>query len=124
MAVVDVLEPVEVGDDDGERAAEPLEARELGGERLLALAAVRETGEAVDERLPLDDAVQARVVERHDRLRRERDGGHPVLVLEVVAEEQQRAEGRPRRRVSGTSILSAPSSGSPGLDELAARARR
>ena len=113
VAVVDVLEPVEVGDDERERPAEALEAGELGGKRLLALPAVRQTGEAVDERLPLDDAVQPRVVERHDRVRRERDGGHPVLVLEVVAEEQERAEGDVAGGQRNLDLVAAPSPGRP-----------
>ena len=94
VAVVDVLEPVEVGHDDSERAAEALDAGELVGERLLALTPVRKAGKAVDESLPLDDAVQAGVVQRHDRLGGKRHGRHPVLLLEVVAEQDQRSEVR------------------------------
>src|SRR5919201_256675 len=93
-AVVDVLEPVEVGNDERERPAESLQARELRGERLLALAPVREAGEAVDQRLTLHDPMQPGVVERNDGMRGKRDRRHAVLVLELVGEEQQRAEVR------------------------------
>ncbi len=48
---------------------------------LFALAAIRQPGEPVDERLPLDDAMQPSVVEGHDRVRGERYDGHPVLVV-------------------------------------------
>ena len=66
VAVVDVLEPVEVGDDDRERAAEAIDARQLIGERLLALPAVGEPRQPVHQRLALDDPVQPRVVECDD----------------------------------------------------------
>jgi len=55
MAVVDVLEPVEIGDDNCERAAETLDTGELVLQGLLALASIRETRETVDQRLPLHD---------------------------------------------------------------------
>src|SRR6266508_89374 len=120
VAVVDVLEPVEVRDHDGQRAAETLHACELGGEDLLALPAVRQPGEAVDERLPLDDAVQAGVVEGDGRMGCEGDRGHTILVLEVVPEEDERAEvglGSLERYLD--SVL-APV-WIPGRDQLAAR---
>ena len=68
VPIVDVLEPVEVGDDDGQVTAETLDPRELVCQRLLALTPVGETGEAVDQRLSLHDAVQACVVERDDSM--------------------------------------------------------
>ena len=83
--VVDRLEVVEVGEHERERRAEALGPRDLGGERVLALAPVRDAGEAVDERLPLDDAVQPRVLERDRGVRGERARGEPLLVVERVA---------------------------------------
>src|SRR6185437_9583791 len=80
------------GDDHGQGAAEALDARELVRERFLALTPVGEAGEAVDEGLPLDDPVEPDVVEGNDGVRREGGRGHPVLVGEIVAEEEQRAE--------------------------------
>ena len=68
VAVVDVLEPVEVGHDDCQGAAETLDTGELVFEGLLALAPVGETREAVDQRLPFHDSVQPCVVERHHRM--------------------------------------------------------
>src|SRR5829696_2788313 len=64
VAVVDVLEVVEVGEDEGEGAAAAVDAGELRRQRLLRRAAIREAGEPVDERLLLDHAVQPGVVER------------------------------------------------------------
>ena len=119
VAVVDVLEPVEVADDDGQRAAEALEACELRGQRVLALPPVRKAGETVDERLALDDPVQTRVLERDDRMRRERDRGHPVLVLEVVAEQQEGAERHVARGERNLDLVP-PFAGLAGLDQLAA----
>jgi hypothetical protein len=110
VAVVDVLEPVQVGDDHGQGAAEALDAGELVRERFLALAPVGQAGEAVDEGLPLDDPVQPDVVEGNDGVRREGGRGHPVLVGEIVAEEEKRAEVD-GSRTKGTSILSSPLSG-------------
>src|SRR5262249_59736288 len=78
-AVVDVLEPVQVGNHDREWAAETLEASEFRGEDLLALSAIREPRQTVDERLPLDDPVQSGVVEGDNRLRSERPRRHPVF---------------------------------------------
>ena len=88
-AVVDRLEVVHVGEDQADGAAEPLGARELGRQRLVRLPPVREPRETVDERLPLGVAVQARVLERDDRLARERGGCHPLLDVEVVAHQEQ-----------------------------------
>jgi len=68
VPVVDVLEPVEVGDDDGQVTTEALDPRELVCQRLLALTPVGETRELVDQRLSLHDAVQACVVERDDSM--------------------------------------------------------
>ena len=55
-------------------------------------AAVREPGEAVDQRLPLDDAVQPRVLERDDSLRGERRRGLDLVGVEDVGGEHERAE--------------------------------
>ncbi len=92
VRVVHVLEPVEVGEDDRERRLEALGARRLRVERVGGRAAVRETREPVDERLPLDHAVQASVLERDDRVRRERRRVHPLLLAERVAHELERPE--------------------------------
>src|SRR2546428_13698901 len=73
--VVDAFERVDVAEDEGERAAETLGAPQLVLERGLRVAAVREPGEPVDQRLLLDDGVQPRVVERNDGVCRERHGG-------------------------------------------------
>ena len=81
--------------------AEPLGARELGREHLVGVAAVREAGEPVDERLALDDPVQPRVLERDHRLLGERGAGHPLLGRRTA---RRRASGgrscadRPRAR--------------------------
>src|SRR6266508_4395751 len=69
-------------------------ANRRAGERALAGAAVRQPGEPVDERLLLDDPVQVRDVERHDRVRRERRGRHPVVVAEALSAEDEPAEVR------------------------------
>src|SRR2546421_2995265 len=49
-SVVHVLEAVEVGEHERDRAAEALGARHLRREHLLAVAPVGEAGQAVDER--------------------------------------------------------------------------
>src|SRR5207247_10618914 len=59
---------------------------------ILGLPPVGEAGEAVDERLPFDDRVQPRVVERHDRVRGERDRSHACVRVERVSDEDERAE--------------------------------
>ena len=56
-AVVHSLEVVEVGQHQRKRTAEALDAPELPGELVLTLPAVRQAGEPVDTRLPLDDPV-------------------------------------------------------------------
>ena len=131
VPVVDVLEPVEVSHHERQRAAESLDPRQLRCERFLALTAVGQAGQAVDEGLPLDDPVQAGVVERDDRVRGEGDGGHPVLVIEVVAEEQQRAEvrvTRGQRHLDFVGALVGPARlyelAARGHDHAALRARR
>ena len=60
--------------------------------RLLEPPPVREPGEAVEERLPLDDAVQPRVLERHDRLRGERRGGLDLVGVEGRRRDHERPE--------------------------------
>ena len=90
--VVDRLEVVEVGEDERRRSAHALGADELGLELVLAVAPVGEPGEAVDERLPLDDAVQAGVLERDGGLGGERPRGLLALVVEGRAVEDERAE--------------------------------
>src|SRR5438876_5626230 len=92
VPVVDVLEPIEVGDDDGQGPAEPLDPRELVFQRLLALAPVGETREAVDQCLSFDDSMQACVVERDHGMRSEGNGSHAVLLGELGAEEEERTE--------------------------------
>src|SRR3954469_1848019 len=63
VAVVHALEAVDVEEDERHLAAlRTCDARDLDRERLLGMAAVREPGETVDERLPLDDAVEPRVL--------------------------------------------------------------
>ena len=112
VAVVDALEVVEIGQDDRKRPAETLDARELGCELVLELAAVGEAGEPVDPSLALDDPVQARVVERDHGLRRERRQRHLVVRLELVAEDEQRAEvdpaGDQRRLDLGRALVRIP----------------
>src|SRR6266540_5379097 len=120
VAVVDVLEPVEVGDHNSKRSAEALDACELVGEGLLALASVGQARQAVDERLPLDDPVQSRVVERDHGMGCERDGGHPVLVPECVAEEHQRAKVERPSAERNFDPLGAPVR-IPRFDDLTAR---
>src|SRR5207237_3104232 len=67
-AVVDLLELVEVDEDQTDRAAEALDAADLPFERLLELAPVRKLREAVRHGLPLELAVEARVLESDRRL--------------------------------------------------------
>ena len=98
VVVVDGLEVVEVGEHEGQRRAEPLGAGDLRRQRVLALPPVRDAGEAVDERLPLDDAVQPRVLECDRGVRGERARSEPLLVVERVARDRQRAERRARGR--------------------------
>ena len=82
MDVVDLFEVVEVGEDERERGAEPLGAGDLGGERFLAVASVRDAGQPIDERLPLDDPVQPRVLQRDRCVRRQRVRRHRLLDVE------------------------------------------
>jgi hypothetical protein len=70
-AVVDGLEVVDVGEDQADRAAQPLRAGDLARERLVGLAPVRQPGEPVDERLALDHPVEPRVLEGDDGLSRQ-----------------------------------------------------
>src|SRR5437899_2557282 len=58
IAVVDILEPIEVRDHDREGSAETVDAGKLVREGLLALPAIRQTGQAVHQSLSLDDPVQ------------------------------------------------------------------
>src|SRR6185437_1628462 len=82
VAVVDPLEVVEVGEDERERLSEALGARELGRELVVAVAAVREAREPVHERLPLDDPVQSRILERDHGVTDERNRRLALLVRE------------------------------------------
>src|SRR5262249_11776414 len=86
------LEAVEVGQDEAEPAAEPLDAGELGRENGLAVATVDEPGQAVDSRLVLHDAVQARVLERDQCLSCQRLGGLLFFAREPGAGEREDAE--------------------------------
>ena len=120
-AVVDRLEAVEVGEHEGDRAAEALGAQQLAGERLLAVAAVGEAGEHVDERLAGDDPVQARVLERDRRVGDERRGRAPLLDREAAARERERAEALAAGRERELEAL-APVGERSRLDDLAAEA--
>ncbi len=91
--VVHDLEVVEVGEHESELEVVARRARELPVERRLALAAVGEPGEAVDERLLLDDAVQPQVVERHGGLVPERVRREDVVGAEAGPQEPEHAEG-------------------------------
>src|SRR3954454_23293019 len=71
VGVVHALEVVEIGNHDAYLVVDPRGASELRSEGLLEPPPIRQPGEAVEERLALDDAVQPRVFERHDRLGRE-----------------------------------------------------
>ena len=118
--VVDGLEVVEVGEDERERRAEP--ARRARSPRESASsqpAPVRDAGEPVDERLPLDDPVQPRVLERDRRVRRERRRGQPLLLVEDVADEVERPERRPADRERKLEPL-AVGVRIAGLDDVAA----
>src|SRR6266487_3465793 len=92
VAVVDVLEPIEVSDDDGQGPAETLDAGELVFQGLLTLAPVGQTRKAVDESLSFHDAMEACVVERDHGMRGKRNRGHAVLIGELGPEENQRPE--------------------------------
>src|SRR5687768_16885157 len=85
VAVVDLLEVVEVGEHEGERVAEPLGAAHLDGERLGEAAAVGELGELVGDRLALDGPVEPLVLERDRGLRRQPVGELLGLVVEGAA---------------------------------------
>src|SRR2546421_9114869 len=91
-SVVHVLEAVEIGEHERDRAAEALGTRHLRREHLLAVAPVGEARQAVDERLALDDPVQALVVERDHRMGGEGHRRHALVVAEAVAEDRQRAK--------------------------------
>src|SRR4051794_25385653 len=67
-AVVDVLEPVEVGEDEAEVAAEARRPGDLRVERLLEETAIRKLRQRIDERLLLHDPVQLGVLERDRRV--------------------------------------------------------
>src|SRR5262249_31996796 len=69
--VVDRLEALEAGEHEAYTAAEALRARDLFLEALLERAPVREPGQRIDERLPLDDVVKAGIVECNRGLRSE-----------------------------------------------------
>ena len=120
VAVVHALEVVEIGEDEGERAAEALGAGQLRVQRVLRVPAVGEPCQAVHERLPLDDAVQARVLEGDDGVAGEQRRRLDVLDAEVGTREHERAEavlpGRERELEalrSGVRVA--------GLDDLARR---
>src|SRR5207245_4514027 len=68
VAVVDVLEAVEIAECDADLAAEAADPRQLEAERVLEPAPVRKPGQAVDERLLLDETVELGVVESDHRL--------------------------------------------------------
>ena len=57
-------------------------------ERVFASAPVRDSRQPVDERLPLDDRVQPRVLERDGGVRCERRRRHPVLRVEGADEDE------------------------------------
>ena len=95
VAVVHGLEVVEVGEHEREGGVEPLRTGDLRAERVVAVASVREPGEAVDEGLTLDDAMQARVLESDRGMRRQRDGVQSLLGVEGRTDEEERAERRP-----------------------------
>src|SRR5712691_13137589 len=96
-AVVHGLEGIEVAEHEREWPAEASGALEFRLERRLRVAAVREAGETVDQRLLLDDPVQTRVVECDHGVRRKRDGGDAVLVVELRADQHDPSEARPTR---------------------------
>ena len=118
-AVVDRLEAVEVRENEGDRAAEALGAKELAGEGVLALAAVREAREHVDEGLARDDPVQPRVFERNRGMRDQRRGDAALLETEIAARERERPEAlapRGQRQLEALATVG----DRPGLDDLAA----
>ena len=82
VTVVHLLEVVEVGQDQRQASTEALRAGDLGLERLLEVAPVGKLGQAVRVRLPLDQAMEARVLEGDRGL-----GAEPVRELAgVIAE--------------------------------------
>ena len=85
VAVVHLLEVVEVGEDEGKRAAEALGAADLAGETLLEVTPVGEVGEAVRAGLTLDEAVKANVLECDGGLRAEPECQLARLVAEVCS---------------------------------------
>ena len=97
VAVVDALEVVEVGDHEADVAAESRRASQLEAERVLEAPPVRETGEAVDESLVLDEAMQLRVVECDDRLGGERTRNLDLGDVERPGDDHEMAEVRRAR---------------------------
>jgi len=87
--VVDVLEVVEVGEDQGEPVPEPLCTRELRVERLAEGTAIREARQLVGHGLTLDDPVQPRVVERDRGLGNERMSERDRPVVEPGRQRMQ-----------------------------------
>ena len=111
VAVVDLLEVVQVDDHERARMPTPRRPLELDLERALEAAPVRDTGERIDHRLLGDegDAVQAAQQRARERGRKEADREQrderrelePSLQgAEVVAHERRvRHRHEPRRRV-------------------------
>src|SRR5437868_373234 len=79
--IVDALEVIEVGDDQGQRALEPFGAAELESKCFCERAAIRKPCQLVRNGLSLDDAVKERILERDRRLRCERmsQGRRPLV---------------------------------------------
>ena len=71
--VVDQLEVVQIGEHDRELPAEPLPPGDLRVERIEKAPTVDEARQLVGDRLPLDDVVEPRVLERDRSL-----GGEPL----------------------------------------------
>ena len=75
-----------------DRPAEAIRPRQLAREHLVCSTPVGEPGQAVQHRLLFDDAVQARVLQRHDGLADQRRCGDPLLRVEGVPEEDEPTE--------------------------------
>src|SRR3954447_9576981 len=118
-AVVDRLEAVEISQYEGDRAAEALGAHQLPRACFLTRGWLAEAGENAAERLPRDDPVQARVLERDRRVRDERRRGAPLLDGEAAAGERERAEALTAGRQGQLEAAATLGEGA-GLDDLTA----
>ncbi len=105
VCVVDLLEPVQVQGEHGQRAAEPAGPLHLPAHRLLQVPVVPQPGQRVGQRQPLRLLVHPDVVHGHRRLPGEGAQRGQVGVVELVAAEpvvqDQHAAGGRRRAEHG-----------------------